>query len=131
MKTVVLGVVAVLAMGLGGCRKGLIVEGKVLVGEVPFVLVVDRTDPRYTGQGEPGVTVTGRVNPSAASGESLGEVVSDRKGAFWFRVREQTAVARPIEFRATGDGFMPTVGEIPSPPSGNRAVLILVKRATP
>lgn len=127
-----MGVVLVTAVTLlGGCRRGSLVDGKVIAGDVPFVMVVDRSDPRLSSEGVAGAVVTGRVDPGSPSSVSLGDATADKKGGFSFRVREQTALSKPIEFRASAEGFMQTLGKISSPPPQNRAVLIIMKRTAP
>jgi len=75
----VLGAVTTLC---AACGSGYQLRGKVIEGDISFIAVVSKDDPRLDGPGIPGVTVVLVNDPNKLSKETLGTGISDGQGDF-------------------------------------------------
>jgi hypothetical protein len=110
---------------LGGCSVGATkVSGKVIRGDLSFILVVDASDERLKADGLPGAQV--QMHQGADRGGKLvGEVTSDEKGNFVIPVKETAAILRAVELSATKEGYARSMGEMSIPPVSQRILVIL------
>jgi len=113
-------------LALGGCQGGpTSVKGKVIRGDISFVVAVDASDPRLKGEGLAGAEV--QVTAVSARGAALlAEGKSDANGNLKLSVRDTEALLRPAEFSAELDGYTRTSAEMSIPP-GDKLILIMLR----
>ncbi|MFP4146021.1 MAG: hypothetical protein ACOCTI_07065 [Phycisphaeraceae bacterium] len=113
-------------MFAGGCA-GYQLQGKVVEGSTPTVLVLDQDDPRLDGPGLAGAGVTLTLDPGRFSQTRAGTVTTDDQGHF--AVGVDSVGAGVFEYEARVDAWSSghqTVRDIfPLPPSGRRVLITL------
>ena len=119
-----------LAFCLGGCGGGASkINGKVVRGDLSFIILVDANDPRLKGEGLPGAHVAIRSVASRGGG-LLADGTSDKSGNVTLSVRDAGALLRPAEFSAELEGYQRTTAEMSIPPVDKR-ILVLLKPGAP
>jgi hypothetical protein len=111
-----------LVAGCGGQASR--ISGKVIRGDISFLVVVDSSDPRLKGEGLPGAQVEVRSTPERGA-VLLAGATSDAKGNLTLAVRDGSAILRPAEFSASLDGYVPTSSVMSIPPADKRLLIML------
>lgn len=114
-------------LGAAGCNNASIVKGKVIPGNLNFIVLVDERDERLKSDGLADVEVTARGDIGKVAGMVLGKAKSNPKGDFSLSIKEQSVLLKPVEFSATVDGH-PAARETLSIPPESRRVLVIIKR---
>ncbi len=120
-----LGAGLLAAGALTGCSVGpSIVNGKVIRGDISFIVMVDATDPRLKGEGLPGAAVD-LYSSNERGATLLSHAVSDAKGNLVFSIKEGDVLMQPAEFDAAKEGFARTSTVMAIPPVDKRVLVIL------
>lgn len=124
MRSVVLALGLLCTGSLTGCGgRAANVSGKVIRGDISFIIAVDATDPRLKGEGIPGVEVQVYAERGAVL---LGGATSDSKGNITVSIQNVGALLRPAEFDAEKEGFART-STVMSIPAVDKRVLVILK----
>jgi hypothetical protein len=122
------GMVLLAAGPFGGCAHHPAVQGKVIRGEIAFVGAVDGKDPRLTGPGLEGATVTARGTGNRSE-LTLGAATSNARGEFGLSLSDQNALLSTVEFWGHKPGHMDARTTMPVPTSDRKLLVILPERA--
>jgi hypothetical protein len=120
-------VLCLFSVGCGASAS--MVNGRVIKGDLSFILVVDASDPRLKEPGLAGANVA-MSNTSASGGASIARVTSDSVGNVALPVRDTAALFRPAVFTAELEGYQRTTSEMSIPPT-NKRVLVILKPTGP
>jgi hypothetical protein len=116
------GVVLGAASILGGCTQHLGVQGKVIAGEIAFIGAVDQKDPRLTGPGLEGATVSARGSGGTGS---VATATSNPKGDFTLNITDEKALLSSVEFWGHKAGYVDARGRMPVPGADRKLLVIL------
>lgn len=112
---------------LAGCA-GSRVRGKVVEGDVSYIIVAPSSDPRFSGEGLEGAKVSIRITRDGVE-RARGTDESDKLGRFNIPIEGLSALADKIELEISREGRVPARGTI-ALPAADRAVLVLLKPRT-
>ncbi len=112
---------------LSGCSAYKL-RGKVIEGEISYVMVLPADDPRFEeGAGLAGVRVRLQNNPERLNKKMIGETVSDSTGEFSLSVSEVGVgfLTYDVGLGARRKGYQSVVHSFRLPPSGQRVLIML------
>lgn len=111
---------------LAACSPHMI-SGRVVRGDVSYVSVVDKDDPRLSEPGLPGVLLKLELDPGRLSGKSLSQETSGSDGEFNLPVDEPGAglIDMEVGLLARRKGFQSAEGVF-KVPKGSKRVLIVM-----
>ena len=126
MRSAIPACAAAISAILTGCGGGAsTIKGKVIRGDISFLVVVEASDPRLRGDGLPGAQV--QINASTSRGGALlAESTSDARGNVSLAVRDSAALLRPAEFSAELNGYART-SSVMSIPAADKRLLVILK----
>jgi hypothetical protein len=113
-----------LLLPLAACSRAIIVNGKVVRGDVSFIGSVDTNDPRLKQPGLDAVEVSARGTGSR-SDRILSDTHSDSSGDFRLRIEDQEAISHTAEFRCHLPGYADARQEMDIPPPDRRLLVVL------
>ena len=110
---------------LSGCTGGAtMVKGKVIRGDLSFILAVDEADPRLSTAGLPDAKVA--IYRGVEQGGSLiAEEETNEKGDFSIPVKDSKTLLRQAGFSASKEGFAPASSTMSIPPVSQRVLVIM------
>lgn len=118
---------AVLAVGLGGCAKGVVVPLHVVEGPRSTAIVVEEDDPRLQMPALRDVEVTFRRDES---GQFIARSKSDDAGKLEVKVPHKEALYTEIHVIAQSEGYLPANNKVfPPRDIGKRWLIVLRPKA--
>lgn len=119
-------VIALVAAALGSCSPYTL-RGKVIPGDISYVAMVDREDPRLEESGLEGAQVVLETDPDRLNRETVGEAVTDAEGNFAISVDQVGAgfLLYDMGLRVTRPGYQRATQMFKLPSSEQRALVIL------
>lgn len=125
----VLGLIACLALGLGlaGCSSPTL-QGKVVEGVTPGVVVVDADDPMLDQPGLAGAMVDVTLDPGRMTAAEQGGGISDAQGRFSVPLSSFGVgmLEYDVQVRARLRGYAPVARTLPLPNLGRKRFLIVL-----
>lgn len=114
-----------------GCGPGYSLKGKVIQGDISFIAIVNKDDPRLEGPGIPNVAVALLNDPNKLSKETLGTAISDSQGDFSIGIDLVGAGFFRYDAGLTAErkGYEYATSQFNLPPS-DRRVLIMLRPGT-
>ena len=128
MRLTLFGVLCIFA--LSGCA-GYRLQGVVVEGQTPAILLVDKNDSRLKQEGLSGAVVQVTIDPHEMNPKTLAPTPSDERGRFETPVGE--VGAGMLEYQAAIvcrlAGYQASAQEMPLPPSDKRLLIIMAPGA--
>ncbi|MEX0886394.1 MAG: hypothetical protein WD009_08145 [Phycisphaeraceae bacterium] len=126
LRLMLLVAAATAAAALGGCSTGQI-QGRVVEGDRPAVLVVDRDDARLGQAGVPGTLIHLTLDPGTMRAKPVGSDRSGVDGRFVIDVNTPGAgfLHTDVEVAARREGYRPSVDQLRVPSSRKRVLIVL------
>lgn len=108
-------------------------QGRVVEGDVSYIAVVDKDDPRLKGIGLEGVLLRAQIEPGTLSAKTVAQETSDMKGEFALPVDEWGAGLIDMEgaVLARRRGFKSAEGTFKLPSSSRRVLVVLAPGQDP
>lgn len=123
LRACLLLMVALLLPACSGYR----LEGTVVQGPQPAVLVVNKNDPRLNMPGVSGAAVSVTIDPRSLSAEMLATEIADYNGRFSVDVPHMGAgvLEYEVEILCRAGGFLPSARSMKLPGSGKRLLIVM------
>lgn len=127
-----LALVCAAASGLSGCET-YSVRGRVVQGEISYIAVVERDDPRLDASPLAGAQLRLQLDPGTIKRRTASFVASGPDGAFALPVDEFGAGVLEFDagLRAMRRGYQSTEGTFPLPSSGQRVLVVMAPGKDP
>jgi hypothetical protein len=108
-------------------------HGRVVEGDVSYIAVVDKEDPRLKGVGLEGVLLRAQIQPGTLGAKTVSQETSDMAGNFSLPVDEWGAGLIDMEsgVLARRRGFKSAEGTFRLPSSGRRVLIVLAPGQDP
>ena len=125
-------VMGALCLMLGACQSYTL-RGRVVQGDVSYVVLVDRDDPRLTGPGMAGVRLDVTIDPGRLNRSSLPSEMSGASGELSILVRKPGAGFLKYEasLLARYPGFQTAEGVFDLPKKSRRVLVVLAPGTDP
>jgi len=114
------------AIVVSGCSPYAL-KGRVIAGDISYITIVERDDPRLSEAGIPGVRLAIMSDPLKPNRKSISNNLSDQSGNIELRVDEIGAgfLEYEVALFANREGFKRSEGFFNLPPSGKRVLVVM------
>jgi hypothetical protein len=116
-----------LAAALCGCTQHMPLKGKVIQGSIAFIGAVDTQDPRLTGPGLEGATVTA-LGTGQRTGATVATATSNARGDFRLVIADERSLLGTVEFWGRKAGYLDARTTM-AVPGSDRTLLVILPEA--